>query len=57
MTQHESTTVRMNHAAGLAGNGDMLALVSGWPGRLPAGLSAGHLRRDTFRSEENKWLF
>jgi hypothetical protein len=37
VTEHEPTTVRMNHAAGLAGNGDMLALVSGWSDRSPAG--------------------
>lgn len=27
---HEPNTVRMNHAAGLAGNGDLLVLCSGW---------------------------
>ncbi|MDQ3624936.1 MAG: glycoside hydrolase [Verrucomicrobiota bacterium] len=28
--QHEPDTIRMNHAAGLAKNGDLLVLVSGW---------------------------
>lgn len=37
-TQHEPNTIRMNHAAGLAKNGDLLVLCSGWtneqqPGR------------------------
>jgi hypothetical protein len=30
ITQHEPGTVRMNHAAGLAKNGDLVVLVSGW---------------------------
>ncbi|MGE0756613.1 MAG: sialidase family protein [Pirellulaceae bacterium] len=30
VTQHEPHTVRMNHAAGLAGNGDLVVLCSGW---------------------------
>jgi hypothetical protein len=30
VTQHEPHTVRMNHAAGLAQNGDLLVLCSGW---------------------------
>jgi hypothetical protein len=29
-TQHEPQTIRMNHAAGLAKNGDLLVLCSGW---------------------------
>lgn len=29
-TQHEPNTIRMNHAAGLAKNGDLLVLCSGW---------------------------
>ncbi len=38
VTQHEPHTVRMNHAAGLARNGDLVVLCSGWadvqqPGR------------------------
>lgn len=37
-TQHEPNTIRMNHAAGLAKNGDLIVLCSGWtneqqPGR------------------------
>lgn len=30
ITQHEPNTVRMNHAAGLAKNGDLVVLCSGW---------------------------
>ena len=30
VTQHEPKTVRMNHAAGLAKNGDLVVLCSGW---------------------------
>ena len=30
VTQHEPDTVRMNHAAGLAKNGDLVVLCSGW---------------------------
>ena len=30
VTQHEPNTVRMNHAAGLAKNGDLVVLCSGW---------------------------
>ncbi len=30
ITQHEPDTIRMNHAAGLARNGDLLVLCSGW---------------------------
>ncbi|HAW31180.1 MAG TPA: hypothetical protein DCY03_24240, partial [Planctomycetaceae bacterium] len=30
VTQHEPNTVRMNHAAGLAKNGDLIVLCSGW---------------------------
>lgn len=38
VTQHEPHTIRMNHAAGLAANGDLIVLCSGWtdekqPGR------------------------
>ena len=36
VTQHEPDTIRMNHAAGLAANGDLLVLTSGWSGRWPA---------------------
>ena len=38
-TQHEPETIRMNHAAGLAANGDMLVFTSGWSNRWPAGVS------------------
>ncbi|TDU70597.1 sugar lactone lactonase YvrE [Prosthecobacter fusiformis] len=30
ITQHAPNTIRMNHAAGLAGNGDLVVLCSGW---------------------------
>ena len=30
ITRHEPNTIRMNHAAGLAGNGDLIVLCSGW---------------------------
>jgi len=30
VTQHEPDTIRMNHSAGLAKNGDLLVLCSGW---------------------------
>lgn len=30
ITRHEPNTVRMNHAAGLANNGDLIVLCSGW---------------------------
>lgn len=34
-TQHEPDTIRMNHAAGLAANGDLIVLTSGWSNRWP----------------------
>lgn len=30
ITEHAPNTIRMNHAAGLAGNGDLVVLCSGW---------------------------
>jgi len=39
---HEPGTNRMNVAAGLAANGDLLVLASGWSHRPPPGQSAGH---------------
>jgi len=39
---HEPGTNRMNVAAGLAANGDMIVLASGWSHRPPVGQSAGH---------------
>lgn len=33
VTRHEPNTVRMNHAAGLAKNGDLVVLCSGWTNR------------------------
>lgn len=35
VTQHEPGTVRMNHAAGLAANGDLVVLTSGWSDLWP----------------------
>ena len=37
VTQHEPDTIRMNHAAGLTANGEILVLASGWSNRWPAG--------------------
>lgn len=38
---HEPGTNRMNHASGLAGNGDLIVIVSGYDKRLPAGQESG----------------
>jgi len=35
VTQHEPGTIRMNHAAGLAKNGDLIVLTSGWSDHYP----------------------
>lgn len=37
VTQHEPETIRMNHAAGLARNGDLLVLTAGWSNLWPPG--------------------
>ena len=42
VSQHDSGTNRMNHAAGLAKNGDLLTLVSGWSNRDVVGKPSGH---------------
>jgi hypothetical protein len=39
---HEAGTNRMNVAAGLAANGDLLVIASGWSHRPPKGKPAGH---------------
>ncbi len=53
-TQHEPDTIRMNHAAGLAANGDLIVLTSGWSGRWPAGVKP---TRGRFRYEVlGPWL-
>lgn len=39
---HEPGTNRMNVAAGLAANGDLLVIASGWSHRPPKGQRAGH---------------
>jgi hypothetical protein len=36
-TQHEPNTIRMNHASGLATNGDLIVLCSGWTNEKQAG--------------------
>jgi hypothetical protein len=41
-TNHDPGTNRMNVAAGLAANGDLLVIVSGWSHRPPKGQAAGH---------------
>ena len=43
--EHEPTTARMNVAAGLAKNGDLLVLCSGWADRAPAGKLSGPFLR------------
>lgn len=53
-TQHEPDTNRMNHAAGLAANGDLLVLTSGWSNRWPPGVPR---TRGSFRYEVlSPWL-
>lgn len=44
-TQHEPNTIRMNHAAGLAKNGDLLVLCSGWTNEQ----QPGHEKQKPFR--------
>jgi hypothetical protein len=41
-TAHDPGTNRMNVAAGLAANGDLLVIASGWSHRPPKGQTAGH---------------
>ena len=47
-TQHEPETIRMNHAAGLAKNGDLLVLTGGWSNHWPPGVprTRGSFRHD-----------
>jgi len=45
-TQHEPETIRMNHAAGLAQNGDLIVLTGGWSNRWPPGVAQ---ERGSFR--------
>jgi hypothetical protein len=50
-TRHEPNTVRMNHAAGLAKNGDLLVLCSGWTNeKQPQRPKQGSFRDDILRS-------
>lgn len=50
-TQHEPNTIRMNHAAGLAGNGDLLVLCSGWTNeKQPQRPKQDKFRDDILRS-------
>lgn len=44
-TRHEPNTIRMNHAAGLAKNGDLLVLCSGWTNEQ----QPGHPKQSPFR--------
>lgn len=50
VTQHEPGTIRMNHAAGLAANGDLMVLTSGWSDRYPADKPRGALFRHSVLS-------
>ncbi|MCB1077908.1 MAG: exo-alpha-sialidase [Verrucomicrobiae bacterium] len=51
VTRHEPDTVRMNHAAGLAGNGDLVVLCSGWTNvKQPERPKQGAFRDDILRS-------
>jgi hypothetical protein len=53
-TAHEPDTIRMNHAAGLAKNGDLLVLAGGWSNRYPEGIARV---RGSFRYEVLRpWL-
>lgn len=53
-TSHDPETIRMNHAAGLASNGDLLVLTSGWSNLWPAGVPR---TRGSFRYEVlGPWL-
>ncbi|MEY4939682.1 MAG: hypothetical protein RIQ93_1417 [Verrucomicrobiota bacterium] len=49
VTQHEPDTIRMNHGAGLAANGDLIVLTSGWSDRYPPDVPRprGRFRYDT----------
>ena len=49
VTQHEPDTIRMNHAAGLAANGDLIVLTAGWTDRYPPGITRarGRFRYDS----------
>ena len=43
--EHEPTTNRMNRSAGIANNGDLVVLCSGWADRSPKGQLSGPKRR------------
>jgi hypothetical protein len=50
-TQHEPNAIRMNHAAGLAKNGDLLVLCSGWTNeKQPQRPKQAAFRDDILRS-------
>lgn len=50
-TRHEPNTIRMNHAAGLAKNGDLLVLCSGWTNeKQPQRPKQSSFRDDILRS-------
>ncbi len=51
VTRHEPDTTRMNHAAGLAGNGDLVVLCSGWTNvKHPSRPKQSKFRDDILRS-------
>ncbi len=50
---HEPNTNRMNHAAGLAADGDLLVISSGWSNVPPSGFRSGILDPWLCRSSDN----
>jgi hypothetical protein len=53
-TAHEPDTIRMNHAAGVANNGDLMVLTAGWSNRWPPGVTR---TRGSYRYETlGPWL-
>jgi len=49
---HEPQTNRMNHAAGIAANGDLVVICSGWSNRYPEGTSGAPFRAGVL----NPWV-
>jgi hypothetical protein len=54
VTQHEPKTIRMNHAAGLAKNGDLIVLTGGWSDQYPKNVS--HVRGKYRFATLGPWL-
>lgn len=51
VTQHEPNTIRMNHAAGIASNGDLVVICSGWTNeKHPERPKQANFRDDILRS-------